>query len=118
MRESCQKKEKPEVGKEMGLEHTEGELFEGAAARLGVQQVDDGELKEDPAAVDGQEPPLDCVEGDGVDVGGEEAGELAEDLLDTDATAAVGVGPQLDEVGWMLLGEGLENEGQEVAYCR
>jgi hypothetical protein len=77
----------------------EGKLLESAAAGLGVQEVDDGKLKGDPAAVDGEVAPLDGVEGNRVDVGREETGELAKDLLHTDTTAAVGVGPELDKVG-------------------
>lgn len=80
---------------------TEGELLEGAVARLRVEGEDDEELKGDPGAVDGEVPPLDGVEGDGVDVVGEEATHLAEELLDTDAAAPLGVRPELDEVRWL-----------------
>src|SRR5690554_1430743 len=80
-------------------ELTEGELLEGAAAGLGVQEEDDDELEEDPAAVDGEVLPLEGVERDGVNVGGEEARELSENLLHTDATAALGIRPELDKIG-------------------
>src|SRR4051794_39599559 len=83
---------------EAAILEQEGQLLQGAAAGLGVEHEDDAQLKEDPAAVDGQVLPGDGGEGNRVDVGGEEAAELAEDLLDTDTAAAVRVGPQLDEV--------------------
>lgn len=82
---------------------TECQFFEGAAAGLGVQEIDDAELEEDPAAVDGKVLPRDGGKGDRVDVGREETGQLAEDLLNTDATAAVSVRPELDQVRCSML---------------
>lgn len=70
---------------------------------LGVEPEDEAELEEDPAAVDGEELPVEGIKGNGVDVGGEEATELAEDLLDSDTTAALGVGEEFHEVGWMAV---------------
>ena len=81
---------------------TESQLLQGAARSLGVQEEDDHELESDPTTVDSKVLPLDGIEGDGVDVGGEETGELAEDLLDTNTTGSLGVGPKLDKVGWKL----------------
>lgn len=66
---------------------------------LGVEGEDEQELKEDPAAVDGEVLPVDGLEGDGVHVGREETGQLSEDLLDTDTHGTLGIGEQLDEVG-------------------
>jgi len=83
--------------------HTECQFLKRSAARLRVEQEDDNQLEEDPTTVDGQVLPLDCVESLRVDVGGEEAGQLSEDLLDADAAAAVRVGPNLGEVGCRLL---------------
>jgi hypothetical protein len=83
-----------------GEKRTESKFFEGAAAGLGVEEVDDAELEEDPSTVDGQVSPLDGVESNRVDVCGEESCELAEDLLDTDTSASHRVGPEFDEVGW------------------
>jgi hypothetical protein len=65
-----------------------------------VHEEDEPEFKGDPAAVDGEVLPADGAEGDGVDVVGEEAAELAEDLLNTDTTGALGIGEEFDEVGW------------------
>lgn len=70
---------------------------------LGVEPVDEAELEEDPATVDGEELPIEGVKGNGVDVGGEEATDLAEDLLDSDTTAALGVGEEFHEVGWVTV---------------
>lgn len=78
---------------------TEGKLLERAVVGLGVKEEDNDELESDPAAVDGQEAPLDGGDGDRVDVVGEETGKLAEDLLNTDTTRARGIGPELDKVG-------------------
>ncbi|KAI6750870.1 hypothetical protein HG530_014320 [Fusarium avenaceum] len=77
------------------LEHCK--FFKGASAGLGVEEVDNNELEENPSTVDGQVAPLDGIEGDRVDVGREEPCELAEDLLDTDAAASHRVGPKFDE---------------------
>jgi len=77
---------------------TESEFLKSTAASLWVEEVDNAELEEDPAAVDGKVLPPDGCEGNRVDVGGEETGEFAEDLLDADTTAAMGVGPKLDEI--------------------
>lgn len=85
----------------MGI-RTEGKLLEGAAAGLGVEKVDDEELKGDPAAVDGEIPPPNGVEGDRVDVGGKEARKLAEDLLDGDTAASLGVGPEFNQVSYLV----------------
>lgn len=74
---------------DMGVYLTESKLLQSAAACLGVQEIDDDELKGNPAAVDGEVLPRDGAEGDGVDVGGEEPGKLAKDLLDTDTAAAM-----------------------------
>lgn len=78
---------------------TESQLLESAVVRLGVEEVDGDELEEDPSAVDGEVLPADGVEGLGVDVGGEETTELAENLLDTDTPGTLSVGEDFDEVG-------------------
>jgi len=77
----------------------ESQLLEGAARSLGVQEVDNEELESDPTTIDSKVLPLDGVEGDGVDVGGEETSKLAEDLLDTDTARSLGIGPKFDKVG-------------------
>lgn len=77
---------------------TEGQLFQSAAACLGVQEVDNAEFDKDPATVDGKILPLDGVERNGVDVGGEKTAKLAKDLLDTNTTTTVIVRPELDQV--------------------
>ena len=79
---------------------TESKLLEGAAAGFGVEEEYDAELEEDPGAVNGHELPLDGIEGDRVHVRGEESSELAEDLLHTDTTASLGIGPELDQVSY------------------
>lgn len=86
-----------------GEKRTEGKFFEGASAGLRVEEVDDAELEENPSTVDGQVAPLDGIEGNRVDVGGEESCELAEDLLHTDTAASHRVGPKFDEVGWEIM---------------
>jgi hypothetical protein len=77
----------------------EGKLLERTVVRLGVEHVDGEELEGDPSAVDGQELPVDGVESEGVDVGGEETTEFAEDLLDSDTHGTLGVGEDFDKVG-------------------
>jgi hypothetical protein len=86
-----------------GVGLTESKLLERTAVRLGVEQVHDDELESNPAAVDGEVLPVDGIEGDGVDVGGEEAAELAEDLLDTDTHGTLGIGEELDKVRWFAV---------------
>lgn len=76
----------------------EGELLERAARRFRVEQEDDAELEEDPAAVDGEVAPGERVQSNAVDIGREEARQLAEDLLHADAAASLRIGPELDEV--------------------
>ena len=77
----------------------ESKFLQGAAAGLGVEPVDNAELEEDPTTVDGKVLPLDGIESDGVDVGGEETGELSEDLLNTDTAGSHGIRPKFDQVG-------------------
>jgi hypothetical protein len=91
------------VGQLLVLEQ-EGEFLESAVVGLGVHEVDEGELEEDPAAVDGHEFPAYGVQGYGVDVVVEESSDLAEDLFDSDTTCALRVGPEFDEVGccWLV----------------
>lgn len=85
---------------------------------LGVEEVDEDELEEDPRAVDGEELPVDGLEGDGVDVAGEEATDLAEDLLNSDTTGALSVWEELDEVGWrVLVGATSGLRDGKRAYC-
>jgi hypothetical protein len=77
---------------------TESEFFERATVRLGVHEVDEHELERDPSAVDGKVLPADGGDGLGVDVDGEEATNLAPDLLETDTHGTHLVGEQLDQV--------------------
>lgn len=84
-------------------QHTESKFLEGSATGLGVEEVDDAELEENPTTVNGQVSPLDSIESNGVDVGGEETGKLSENLLDTDTTASHRVRPKFDQVGCKLL---------------
>ena len=78
---------------------TESQLLKGASVCLGVEKVHKDELKGNPATVDGKELPADGVEGNGVDVGGEEATELSENLLDSDTHGTLSVREDLDEEG-------------------
>ena len=98
---------------------TESKFLERTPVGLGIEQIDEDELKEDPPAVDGEELPVDGLEGDGVDVAGEEATDLAEDLLNSDTTGALGVWEELDEVGWRVLVRVTSGLGdRKKAYCR
>ena len=78
---------------------TESQLLKGASICLRVEEEDEAELEEDPATVDGEEFPADGIERDRVDVGGEEAAELSENLLDSDTHSTLGVREEFDEVG-------------------
>ena len=78
---------------------TESQLLQGASVCLWVEEVDEAELKEDPATVDGKELPADGGEGNGVDVGGEETSEFSENLLDSNTHGTLRVGEEFDEVG-------------------
>lgn len=49
---------------EGGVLEQEGQLLKGAAGGLGVEEVHNAQLEEDPTAVDGKVLPLDGVEGD------------------------------------------------------
>jgi hypothetical protein len=75
---------------------TESQLLKGASVCLRVEEVDEGELEEDPATVDGEELPADGGQGNGVDISGEEAAELSENLLDSDTHGTLGVGEEFD----------------------
>jgi hypothetical protein len=83
-----------------GGERTESELLQGAAKGLGKHKVHKADLEAEPAAVRDEIPPADVPETDGVDKGGEEAGETAEELEHGNAARALGIGPDLDHVGW------------------
>lgn len=87
---------------------------------LGIHREDEAELKEDPATVDSKELPVEGVEGQGVDIGGEEATELAEDLLDSDTTAALGVWEEFNEEGWLAVSGRLAFWGWEngLTICK
>lgn len=82
---------------------TESEFLQGSATRLGIQGEDDAKLKDDPATVNGEIAPLDGTEGNRVDICGEEPGELSKDLLNTDTSASLGIGPEFDKVGWTMV---------------
>lgn len=87
---------------------------------LGVHPVDEAKLEADPATVDGEELPVEGVESQGVDVGGEEATELAKDLLESDTTAAFGVGEKFHEEGWVAVSGRLAFWGWEkgLTVCK
>lgn len=89
--------------KDDGTRRTECQFFQGTTARLRVQEEDNEELEKDPTAVDGEVLPREGIERNRVDIGGEETGKLAKDLLNTDATAAVGVWPELDQIRCIIL---------------
>lgn len=93
--DTIQRKEKG--GETRGL--TEGQLLQGPVRGLWEEEPDETDLEGQPAAVGDQPLPADIVQTDRVDKGGEEAGHAAEQLEDGDAARALGVGPQLDEVG-------------------
>ena len=103
---TCARGKSAERGNWESGKHTESQLFERSAARLGVQEEDGAELEKDPATVDGQVLPLNGRKRNRVDVGREEPRELSKDLLDADAAAAMRVGPQLDEIGCRLFSIG------------
>lgn len=77
----------------------ERQLLQRTSRRLRVHEVDEAELEENPAAVDGEVFPADGSQGNGVHVVGEETANLAKDLLDADAAGTDGVGEEFDEVG-------------------
>lgn len=82
---------------------TESKLLESTALGLGVEQEDKGEFEEDPSTVDGHVLPVDGSKSDRVDVGGEEATALAENLFDSDTHGPLGVGEEFDEVSCLML---------------
>lgn len=67
--------------------------------RAEIVLTDENELESNPTAVDGEEFPVDGRQGYGIYVVAEKASNLAEDLLNTDTSAALSVGEELDEVG-------------------
>lgn len=79
---------------------TEGQFFQRPARSLWVHEVDEQKLKRDPAAVNGQEFPVYGRESDRVHVVREETADFTEDLFDSDTAGSLGVGEELDEVGW------------------
>ncbi len=86
-------------GREGQGKRTKSQLLQGAAKGLGEHEVDEADLKGEPAAVRDEVLPAGALEADGVDKGGEEAGEAAEQLEDGDTAGALGVGPDFDHVG-------------------
>lgn len=83
----------------MGGQRTEGKFFQGAAEGLGEQEVDEANFKAEPAAVGDEVLPAGALEADGVDKGGEEAGETAKELEHGDTAGTLGIRPDLDHVG-------------------
>jgi len=79
---------------------TEGQLFERAARCFGPQEPDHNSLGSNPAAVDKQILPADCLGADGVDVGAEELGSLPPELEDGNAAGALCVWEDLNEVSY------------------
>ena len=70
---------------------------------LGVEDEDEAELEEDPADVDSHVLPANGLEGNGVDVGGEEASQFAENLLDSDTHSPLGIREEFHKVGCRML---------------
>ena len=85
--------------KKMENELTESQLLECVAAGLWVEGEDNAKFKGNPATIENEEFPSDSTQGDRVDIVRDEAGNLAEYLLDTDTTASLGVRPKLNQVG-------------------
>lgn len=65
---------------------------------FGEHEVDENVLEAEPAAVEDEPAPLNVVETDGVDKGGEESSQSAPKLEVGNATRTLCKGPQLDEV--------------------
>lgn len=85
------------------MELTECQLLQRAVRRLGEQEPYKYHLVRQPRYVHDEPLPRDVFEADGVDEGGEEAGEAAEELEDSDTAGALHVGPYFDHVGWRNL---------------
>lgn len=83
-------------------ERTESELLQGAAESLGEHKVHEADFKSEPAAVRDEVLPAGVEEADGVDESGEEAGETAKQLENSDAARAFGVRPNFDHVGCVM----------------
>jgi hypothetical protein len=66
---------------------------------LGVEREDEAEFKRNPATVSRHIFPVDGVEGKWVNIGGEEATQLSENLLDTDTHGSLSVWKEFDKVG-------------------
>lgn len=67
---------------------TESQFLKGAPRGLWEEEPDEDDLEDKPAAVGKQPLPLDVLQSDGVDEGGEECGASAPELEDGDATRA------------------------------
>ena len=78
---------------------TESQLLESAIGRLGEEEVHEADFEAQPAAIDDEPPPLDVLETDGVDEGGEETGETTEELEHGDTAGALHVWPDFNHVG-------------------
>ena len=70
---------------------TESELFQRTVVRLRVHEVYEKELERDPPAVDGEVLPAYRLHRNGVNIDGEEATKLAEDLFESNTHAALRV---------------------------
>jgi len=99
-------------------------LLERGVLGLDVEEVDDGQLDSEPAAVDDVVLPLDGVEGDGVDVLVEEEGNVDHEEDDGHALGADVVGQDLDRVADQQAGPGQvvedvvdEDHGDDTLAC-
>lgn len=82
---------------------TECQFLQCAASSLGVHEVDERELEDEPCCDDGHVFPANGGDSNGVDILREETADLAPDLLDGDTAGSLGVGKEFGEVGWIAL---------------
>lgn len=77
---------------------TKGKFLQRAVRRFGEQEPHKDNLVREPRDVHDEPFPRDVAESDGVDEGGEETREAAEELEDGDAAGALHVRPYFDHV--------------------
>jgi hypothetical protein len=83
-------------------ERTECQFFQSPTKGLGEHKIDKADFISKPATVRNKILPAHTVETDWVNEGGEEAGETAKQLEDSDTARPFGIWPYFHHVGWSL----------------
>ena len=79
--------------------HTERKFLQGAVVSLWEKEIDDHNLKRDPATIHDKPFPGNISKSDGIDEGSEESGSSTEELEEGEPTSSFSVWEELNQVG-------------------